>query len=77
MNYNYKEILDNKLSVNSYLWPNNINPYEFIETIIKSGIKNIGLHTDFIDEFGVNNNSSSIVFFIGKERCLLYRADNL
>jgi hypothetical protein len=61
MNYNYKEILDNKLSVNSYLWPNNINPYEFIETIIKSGIKNIGLHTDFIDEFGVNKLKQELI----------------
>ena len=61
MNYNYKEILDNKLSVNSYLWPNNINPYEFIETIIKAGIKNIGLHTDFIDEFGVNKLKQELI----------------
>ena len=61
MNYNYKEILDNKLSVNSYLWPNNINPYEFIETIIKSGIKHIGLHTDFIDEFGVNKLKQELI----------------
>ena len=61
MNYNYKEILDNKLSVNSYLWPNNINPYEFIETIIKSGIKNIGLHTDFIEEFGVNKLKQELI----------------
>ena len=61
MNHNYKEILDNKLSVNSYLWPNNINPYEFIETIIKSGIKNIGLHTDFIDEFGVNKLKQELI----------------
>ena len=61
MNYNYKEVLDNKLSVNSYLWPNNINPYEFIETIIKSGIKNIGLHTDFIDEFGVNKLKQELI----------------
>ncbi|MDC1194686.1 hypothetical protein N8081_01935 [Pseudomonadota bacterium] len=61
MNYNYKEVLDNKLSVNSYLWPNNINPYEFIETIIKSGIKNIGLHTDFIEEFGVNKLKQELI----------------
>ena len=61
MNHNYKEILDNKLSVNSYLWPNNINPYEFIETIIKSGIKNIGLHTDFIEEFGVNKLKQELI----------------
>ena len=61
MNYDYKEILDNKLSVNSYLWPNNINPYEFIEIIIKSGIKNIGLHTDFIDEFGVNKLKQELI----------------
>ena len=36
------------------MWPRNIDPFEFIETIIKSGIKNIGLHTDFIEEFGAN-----------------------
>ena len=54
MKINYKELLDNKLSVNSYLWPNDRNPFEFIELIIKSRIKNIGLHTDFINNFGVN-----------------------
>ena len=54
MTFNYKEVLDNKLSVNSYLWPNHLDPYEFIETIIKSQIKNIGLHTDFIEKFGIN-----------------------
>ena len=49
MKHNYKELLDNNLSVNSYLWPNDRNPFQFIETIVKSGIKNIGLHTDFIN----------------------------
>ena len=48
MKHNYKELLDNNLSVNSYLWPNDRNPFEFIELIIKSRIKNIGLHIDFI-----------------------------
>ena len=54
MKHNYKELLDNNLSVNSYLWPNDRNPFEFIETVVKSRIKNIGLHTDFINNFGVN-----------------------
>ena len=54
MKTNLKEILDNRLSINSYLWPKNIDPYEFIETILKAGIKNIGLHTDFIEEYGIN-----------------------
>ena len=61
MNYDYKEMLDNKLSVNSYLWPNNINPYEFIEIVVKSGINNIGLHTDFIDEFNVNKLKQELI----------------
>ena len=61
MNYDYKEMLDNKLSVNSYLWPNNINPYEFIEIVIGSGINNIGLHTDFIDEFNVNKLKQELI----------------
>lgn len=50
----YKEILDKKLSVNSYLWPNEFDPYEFIKTIVKAEIKNIGLHTEFIETFGIN-----------------------
>ena len=54
MKTNFKEILDNRLSINSYLWPKNIDPYEFIETILKAEIKNIGLHTDFIEEYGIN-----------------------
>lgn len=54
MKFNYRDFVDRKLSINSYMWPRNIDPFEFIETIIKSGIKNIGLHTDFIEEFGVN-----------------------
>ena len=54
MKINYKEFLDNNLSINSYLWPNDRSPFEFIETIAKARIKNIGLHTDFINNFGVN-----------------------
>jgi hypothetical protein len=54
MKFNYRDFLDSKLSINSYMWPKNIDPFEFIETIVKSGIKNIGLHTDFIEKFGVN-----------------------
>ena len=54
MKQNYNEILDNNLSINSYLWPNDRSPFEFIETIAKARIKNIGLHTDFINNFGVN-----------------------
>ena len=54
MKHNYKEILDKNLSINSYLWPNDINPFEFIEAIAKARIKNIGLHTDFIDKLGAN-----------------------
>lgn len=50
----YKEILDKKLSINSYLWPNEFDPYEFIKTIVKAEIKNIGLHTEFIERFGIN-----------------------
>ncbi len=54
MKLNYNELLDNNLSINSYLWPNDRSPFEFIETIAKARIKNIGLHTDFINNFGVN-----------------------
>ena len=54
MKFNYRDFLDSKLSINSYMWPKNIDPFEFIETIVKFGIKNIGLHTDFIEKFGVN-----------------------
>ena len=54
MKQNYNEILDNNLSINSYLWPIDRSPFEFIETIAKARIKNIGLHTDFINNFGVN-----------------------
>ena len=54
MKLNYRDAVDSKLSINSYMWPRNIDPFEFIEIIIKSGIKNIGLHTDFIEKFGVN-----------------------
>ena len=61
MKHNYIELLDNNLSVNSYLWPNDRNPFEFIELIIKSRIKNIGLHTDFIDNFGVNKLRQELI----------------
>ena len=54
MKSNIRDALENRLSINSYLWPKNIDPYEFIETILKVGIKNIGLHVDFIEEYGVN-----------------------
>ena len=54
MKSNIQDALENRLSVNSYLWPKNIDPYEFIEAILKAGIKNIGLHTDFIEEYGIN-----------------------
>ena len=39
MKIDYKDLLDKKLSINSYMWPNEIKPYEFIETIVKSGRK--------------------------------------
>ena len=51
MKSNILDALENRLSVNSYLWPKNIDPYEFIEAILKAGIKNIGLHIDFIEEY--------------------------
>lgn len=54
MKLDYKDLLDKKLSINSYMWPKEIKPLEFIETIVKSGIKNVGLHTDFIESYGVN-----------------------
>ena len=54
MKTNFKDLLDNRLSINSYLWPKYIDTYEFIEAILKAGIKNVGLHTDFIEEFGIN-----------------------
>ena len=54
MKTNFKEILENRLSINSYLWPKNIDPYEFIEAILKAGIKNVGLHVDFIEKYGIN-----------------------
>ena len=54
MKSNILDALETRLSVNSYLWPKNIDPYEFIEAILKAGIKNIGLHIDFIEEYGVN-----------------------
>ena len=54
MKSNIRDALENRLSVNSYLWPKDIDPYEFIEAILKAGIKNIGLNIDFIEEYGVN-----------------------
>jgi len=54
MKSNIRDALENRLSINSYLWPKNIDPFEFIEAILKAGIKNVGLHTDFIEEYGVN-----------------------
>ena len=54
MKSNIRDALENRLSINSYLWPKNIDPFEFIEAVLKAGIKNIGLHTDFIEEYGVN-----------------------
>ena len=35
MKHNYKDILDNKLSINSYIWPNHKKPFEFIEEYMK------------------------------------------
>jgi sugar phosphate isomerase/epimerase len=61
MKLNYRDIIDNKLSINTYMWPNNINPFQFIEILAKSGIKNIGLHTDFIEKFGVNKLKEELV----------------
>ena len=54
MKSNIQDTLENRLSINSYLWPKNIDPFEFIEAVLKAGIKNIGLHADFIEEYGVN-----------------------
>ncbi len=50
---NYKNLLDQKLSVNSYLWAHNLDPYDFLDTIKISGIKNVGLHNDFIKNVGL------------------------
>ena len=61
MKRNYKDILDNKLSINSYIWPNHKKPFEFIETILKAEINNIGLHTDFIENYGVNKLKQELV----------------
>lgn len=61
MKRNYKDILDNKLSINSYLWPNHKKPFEFIETILKAEINNVGLHTDFIENYGVNKLKQELV----------------
>ena len=62
MKSNIRDALEDRLSVNSYLWPKNINPYEFIEAIVKCGIKNIGLHTDFIEEYGINKLKQELSF---------------
>jgi hypothetical protein len=61
MKHNYKDILDNKLSINSYIWPNHKKPFEFIETILKAEINNVGLHTDFIENYGVNKLKQELV----------------
>ena len=61
MKRNYKDILDNKLSINSYIWPNDKKPFEFIETVLKAEINNIGLHTDFIENYGVNKLKQELV----------------
>ena len=53
MKLDYKQILDNKLSINSYLWPKELAPYKFIELIVKSKINNVGLNTDFIESYGI------------------------
>jgi hypothetical protein len=58
MKRNYKDILDSKLSINSYIWPNHKKPFEFIETILKAEINNVGLHTDFIENYGVNKSKA-------------------
>ncbi len=60
MKSNIRDALEDRLSVNSYLWPKNIDPYEFIEAILKAGIKNIGLHADFIEEYGVAQISMNL-----------------
>ena len=54
MKTNFKDLLDERLSINSYLWPKYIDTYEFIEAILKAGIKNVGLHIDFIEDYGIN-----------------------
>lgn len=61
MKRNYKDILDNKLSISSYIWPNDKKPFEFIETVLKAEINNIGLHTDFIENYGVNKLKQELV----------------
>ena len=61
MKTNFKDLLDNRLSINSYLWPKYIDTYEFIEAILKAGIKNVGLHIDFIEEFGINKLKEELI----------------
>ena len=61
MKRNYKDILDNKLSINSYIWPKDNKPFEFIETILKAEINNVGLHADFIENYGVNKLKQELV----------------
>ena len=61
MKRNYKDILDNKLSINSYIWPNDKKPFEFIETVLKAEINNVGLHTDFIENYGINKLKQELV----------------
>ena len=61
MKINYKGLIDNNLSVNSYVWPNDRNQFEFIETIEKSGIKKLRIHTDFINNLGVNQLRKKLI----------------
>ncbi len=61
MKPNIKDTLENRLSINSYLWPKNIDPCEFIESILKARIKNIGLHVDFIEEYGVKKLNEELI----------------
>ena len=61
MKRNYKDILENKLSIKSYIWSNHKKTLEFIETILKAEINNVGLHTDFIENYGVNKLKQELV----------------
>ena len=62
MKLDYKQILDNKLSINSYLWPKELAPYKFIESIVKSKINNVGLNTDFIESYGIEKLKEELKF---------------
>ena len=50
-----QKILEDKLSVNTYLCPKDFDHEIFLNYYIKHNIKNIGLHIDFIDKIGINN----------------------